>query len=206
MRLPLRAADQSPATQAQTDEELVAAARADPLAFAPLYQRYLERIYRYCHIKLGDHEAAEDATSEVFLKAFTNLHHFRGRVFAAWLYTIARNVAIDHLRQRRPSESLEAAERCQAACQAGGDAARQRALLSAALAELPDEQRTVLELQFAGWSGQEIVAALGKSPAAVRKARQRAVERLRGLLDPDRNQEVSDACQRHQPGTASRTA
>ncbi|HOG46353.1 MAG TPA: sigma-70 family RNA polymerase sigma factor [Anaerolineae bacterium] len=206
MKLPLRAADRSPTTQAQTDEELVAIAHADPLAFVPLYQRYLERIYRYCHIKLGDREVAEDATSEVFLKAFANLHHFRGRVFAAWLYTIARNVVIDHLRQRRPSEPLEAADRYQAAREAGGDAERQRALVSAALAELPDEQRAILELQFAGWSGQEIAAALGKSPAAVRKARQRAVERLRGLLGPDQSQEVSDAYQRHEPGTASRTA
>jgi len=202
----LRAVDQSPATQTETDDELVAAARADPLAFTSLYQRYLERIYRYCHIKLEHREAAEDATSQVFLKAFANLHRFQGGVFAAWLYTIARNVVIDHLRQRRVTEPLEAADRCQPARQAGGEVERQRALVSAALAELPGEQRAVLELQLAGWSGQEIASALGKSPAAVRKARQRAVEQLRGLLNPDRNQEVTDACQRHEPGTASRTA
>ncbi len=171
--------------EAQPDEAMAAAARADPAAFALLYQRYLNPVYRFCYARLGERQAAEDATVEVFLKTFANLRRFQGGVFAAWLYTVARNVVIDHVRQRHPTEPLE---------DAGGALAQravdttdeQRAALLAALAELPDEQRTVLELQFAGWSGGEVAAVLGKSPAAIRMARHRAVERLQELLNPGR--------------------
>ncbi|HOG45747.1 MAG TPA: sigma-70 family RNA polymerase sigma factor [Anaerolineae bacterium] len=171
--------------EAGSDEALAAAAPADPAAFVLLYQRYLNPVYRFCYARLGERQAAEDATAEVFLKAFANLRRFQGGVFAAWLYTVARNVVIDHVRQRHPTEPLEDAGRALAQ-RAVDTTDEQRAVLLAALAELPDEQRTVLELQFAGWSGGEIAAALGKSPAAIRMARHRAVERLQELLNPGR--------------------
>ncbi|HOR00027.1 MAG TPA: sigma-70 family RNA polymerase sigma factor [Anaerolineae bacterium] len=190
--------------EARSDEDLAVEACSDPLAFTPLYQRYLNLIYRFCYARLGDRQAAEDATGEVFLKAFANRHHFQGGVFAAWLYTIARNTVIDHARQRHPVEPLDAARTPSQRAADGLD--EQRAALLAALAELPDEQRTVLELQFAGWSGGQIAAALGKSPAAIRMVRHRAVEQLRMLLHSDRYQEARSALQRHGAGTASRTA
>ena len=185
MRLPLpRAASRLP--EAQLDECLVAAARSDPLAFAPLYQRYLGPIYRFCYARLGDRQAAEDATSQVFLNAFANLHRFQGGVFAAWLYTIARNVVIDHHRKCRPVEPLESADRLQTSSQTADGVEEHRTALLAALEELPDEQRIVLELQAAGWSGDEIAVALGKSPSAIRVVRYRAVKQLKKLLNPER--------------------
>ena len=191
MRLALpRAVSRPPRAQhkaeAQIDEHLVAAARSDPLAFAPLYQRYLNPIYRFCYARLGDRQAAEDVTGQVFLNAFANLHRFQGGAFAAWLYTIARNAVIDHCRQCRPTEPLESADRLQASSQAADGVEEYRIALLAALEELPDEQRIVLELQAAGWSGKQIAAALGKSPSAIRVVRYRAVERLKKLLNPER--------------------
>ncbi len=198
MRLPLlRVADRPPAAAeagTASDEELAAAARSDPLAFAPLYQRYLDPVYRYCYGRLGEREAAEDATSEVFMKAFANLHRFRGGIFAAWLYTIARNVLIDHHRQHHATESLESAERDQPPLPAAGSAEEDRLALLTALAELPEEQRAVLELQFAGWPGEKIAAMLGKSPAATRMIRHRAVERLQQLLDPNGRAQGGSSC------------
>lgn len=163
----------------------VAAARADPRAFAPLYERYLGPIYRYCYTRLGSREAAEDATSEVFLKALAGLNGYRGGVFVAWLFRIAQNVVVDAYRRHRTTQPLEAVGALTDPAQGPEDTARahaEREALRTALAMLSDEQRTVLELQLAGWSGTQIAAALGTSPAAVKMHRYRAINRLRQIL------------------------
>ncbi|MDQ3929838.1 MAG: sigma-70 family RNA polymerase sigma factor [Chloroflexota bacterium] len=167
------------------DAELVAAAREDPYAFTLLYRRYLRQIYLFCLARLGDHEAAEDTTSEVFLKALANLHQYRNGNFAAWLYRIARNCVIDHARRRKPQVTYE---------QAGGmpdprPSPEESALLQeernsllAGIAALPRDMRAVLELQYAGWTSVQIGEALGKSPGVVRVLGCRALERLRRSL------------------------
>jgi len=165
------------------DADLVAAARANPAAFAPLYARYLQPVYRYCYLRLGERGAAEDATSEVFLKALAALPHYRDHSFSGWLFTIAHNVVTDALRRRRPGASLDAAVEPadieptpeEAALTAEG----QRALL----ALLPEDQRAVVALRLAGLSGTEIARALGRSVGAVKSLQFRAMTRLRASLD-----------------------
>ncbi|MDW8060579.1 MAG: sigma-70 family RNA polymerase sigma factor [Thermomicrobium sp.] len=86
-----------------TDEELAERFRGgDETAFATLYERYVDRIYDFVARLLGDREAAADVTQETFLKALQGLRarRIQGSV-RAWLFTIARNAAIDHLRRRR---------------------------------------------------------------------------------------------------------
>lgn len=77
--------------------------QAQPAAFAMLYHRYFERIHAYLRSRTGDAEDAADLTQQVFLQALDALPRYRhGRVpFAAWLFRIAHNVAIDHHRRRR---------------------------------------------------------------------------------------------------------
>ncbi len=174
-------------TVAQSDEDLVAAAQKSPQAFAPLYERYLEPVYRYCYLRLGNRESAEDATSEIFLKVFANLHKYRSGVFADWLFRIAKNVVTDVHRKRRPTDALEDADLVTPASLPEGEAEAQAEweTILTALRNLPDEQRTVIELQFAGLSGAQIAAALGKSLAAVKMIRYRAITRLQRLLVQD---------------------
>src|SRR5579885_3182891 len=88
------------------DATLAAAARADPRAFTVLYERYLGPIYRYCFARLGNREAAEDATSAIFLKALAALPEYRDGGFAAWLFQIAHNVVVDLVRRQRPTVAL----------------------------------------------------------------------------------------------------
>lgn len=167
------------------DEALARAAQQDPLLFTALYQRYLDPIYRYCHVRLGNREAAEDATSEVFLKAFSGLPGYRGNLFAAWLFQIARNVVTDHYRRRRPSVPVDALAELADADDPPEEqaiAASEREAVRAALAQLPEEQRMVLELQLADWSGEQIAAAIGRSHGAVRMLRLRAVQQLKAAL------------------------
>lgn len=167
------------------DAELVAAAKADPREFSALYERYVERVYRYCYRRLGSKEAAEDATSDVFLKALTAIDRYHEGVFAAWLFRIAHNVVVDAYRRGRPSAPIEAVSdtvdpsrtpESMAIAQAECD------WLQRALARLPHDERAVVELPYAGWSGEEIAEALGRTPNAVKSLRYRAIRRLRALL------------------------
>jgi RNA polymerase sigma-70 factor (ECF subfamily) len=178
----------APASGGRDDEALARAAQQDPLLFSALYTSYLDAIYRYCYVRLGSHESAEDATSEVFLKAFSGLPGYRGNagtVFAAWLFQIARNVVTDHYRRRRPNVPVELLDEQPDPADPPEEqaiAASEREAVRAALAQLPEEQRTVLELQLAGWSGEQIAGAIGRSHGAVRMLRLRAVQQLKATL------------------------
>ncbi|HYI14782.1 MAG TPA: sigma-70 family RNA polymerase sigma factor [Thermomicrobiales bacterium] len=178
------------APHAADDEALVAAARLDPRAFDALYSRYVRQVYRYCHVRLGSREAAEDATSAVFLKALAGLTGYRPGNFPAWLFRIAANVVTDARRHgtRRPTVPFETIVDPPDPNPPPDDLAvtSDRAeRLRAALATLPDEQRAAIELQLAGWPGEQIAAALDRSPEAVRMLRHRAITRLRDILVDD---------------------
>ena len=133
-------------------------------------------------MRLGSREAAEDATSEVFMKAMTGLAGFRGGVFAGWLFRIAANVVTDaHRRGRNRHWSLPLHLEL-------ADPMQQEQLddvgisLHAALRTLPDDEQVTLELQLAGWTSDEIGAVLDRSPSAIRMTRARALRRLRASL------------------------
>ena len=172
----------------EQDAGLVARARADRQAFAPLYARYVDTVYRYCYRRLGSREAAEDATSEVFYKALAalhNYHDYHDGSFPAWLMAIAHNVVMDGFRQRRPEEPLGPDFEPRDEATTPEDvalASEESHSLRALLARLPEDQRRVLELRLAGLTGPEIATVLGRSLGSVKMLQFRAVERLRVLL------------------------
>src|SRR5215208_4942805 len=94
------------------DARLVALAKSDPRAFAPLYSRYFDPVYRSCYRRLGHPEAAADATSQVFAKALAALPGYRDDApsFRSWLFAVAHNVLVDEARTRRITSTLDAAE------------------------------------------------------------------------------------------------
>ena len=170
------------------DARLVALAKSDPRAFAPLYARYFDPVYRYCYRRLGHPEAAADATSHVFAKALAALPGYREDApsFRSWLFAIAHNVITDDLRARRPVAPIDAA----AYVAATGPSPEEAVLTDEAgctvrrlLAQLPPDQRQILELRLAGLTGPEIAAALGRSLGAVKIAQVRAFARLRATFD-----------------------
>lgn len=170
---------------------LVARARTDPQAFAPLYDRYFDAVYRYCYHRLGSWDAAEDAASLVFTSALAALprYHMQDRAgsFRAWLFAIAHNVVANSHRQRarRPQRPLEAAVTIPDAAPSPEDAAlaaEAHRTVWTLLEQLPDDQRRLLELRLAGLTDAEIARALGRSHGAVRASQFRAVARLRTLL------------------------
>jgi RNA polymerase sigma-70 factor (ECF subfamily) len=72
---------------------IIQRAQANPAAFAPLYKKYYQQIYRYILNRAQDADHAEDVTSQVFLKALNHIgnYQFKGVPFASWLYRIAKS-------------------------------------------------------------------------------------------------------------------
>jgi RNA polymerase sigma-70 factor (ECF subfamily) len=188
MRDPRALRSRGAEAEAAADEEaiLVAEAQRDPHAFAPLYARYADLVYRYCYRRLGNDDAAADATSLVFAKALAALPRYRAGSFRSWLFAIAHNTVVDGLRLTRSDAQLDLAlDRVDPTpspedLTLARDAAQE---LRSALAHLTSDQRYVVELRLAGLTDLEIAETLGRSLAATRMLQVRAVARLRVLLN-----------------------
>ena len=95
---------------------VVRAKQGDQEALRFLYVRYADNVYGYVASLLRDDHEAEDVTQHVFAKLMTNLHKYEPREvpFSAWILRVARNVAVDHMRQRRAIPCEEVRERSRA--------------------------------------------------------------------------------------------
>lgn len=168
------------------DEALVIYAQGgEREAFGALYDRYLPRFHGYCYQLLGNREAAEDATTEVFLRALAALPAFSTGSFRAWLFTLAHHVVVDELRRRRPAVPLADVTDLLNPAPSLDEVAAMRAEQATVLALLPRlslDQQHVVALRLSGLSAVEIGAALGKPRNAVDGLQHRALLRLRSLL------------------------
>lgn len=172
-----------------TDEaELVRTAQAQPSAFAPLYQRYLPRVYNYVRARLETEEDAADLTQQIFLQALGALptYQAQGSPFVAWLFQIARHAVIDAHRRRKSVISWDALPVAFHASAGDQDMDMQLvhqerlALLQTLLARLDLTQRELLALRFAaGLSTPQIALVVGKSHAAVKKQLTRLLHTLK---------------------------
>ncbi len=174
-----------------SEEEWIAAARRDPRAFAPLYDRYAVAIYRFCYRKVGDPDVANDLTAQIFVKAIERLDRYgprAGATFRSWLFAIARNTVTDRWRRHRPTQPLDPVAHTLIDRDPGPEQqaidADNLAHLSATLDALPDKQRAIVELRLAGLTTAEIMAALNMSEPAVKFAQHRAYRHLRELMAP----------------------
>lgn len=92
----------------QNEADLIAALRRrDPDAFALLFESYSDKMFRLALGLLGNEDEAEGIVQESFLRLFEKLDQFEGRAkISTWLYRVAYNASIDHLRKRRPAQPL----------------------------------------------------------------------------------------------------
>src|SRR5512143_4189593 len=91
-------------------ERLVGAARTgDPEAFGALFDHYHGPVHRYVAARVNRPSDAEDLTQLVFVKALEALPRYesRGVPFGGWLFRLARNVVIDHIRTRREHVTID---------------------------------------------------------------------------------------------------
>lgn len=157
----------------------------DPDAVRAVYREYGGLVYAVAFKALGDRELAEEAAQETFVRAWRGAQSFDAdRELAPWLATIARRVAIDvHRREsRRTHERVEDVAPAEPALVTLPPAVEQMYELSElrqALAELPDDERRLVELQhFRGFTQNEIAAQLGIPLGTVKSRIHRAHRRL----------------------------
>ena len=93
----------------EDERVLVENAKRDPRQFGALYDRHFQQISRFVFSRVREQTAAEDVTSEVFIKALKAMPRYQdtGRPFSAWLYQIAVNAIADRYRTLRPSQPLD---------------------------------------------------------------------------------------------------
>jgi RNA polymerase sigma-70 factor (ECF subfamily) len=169
----------------ESDEELAARARHDPDAFTMLYHSYAMKVYHYCYRRLENREAAEDATSQIFMNAYSNLHRLGTKPFRPWLFAIAHNVVIDAHRGRvytTPIDAIGDRQDPDASPESLAIVGERRGAVQILLHQLPKRDREVVELSLAGLTGPEIARTLHCSHDAVRTAHHRAIVRMRALL------------------------
>ncbi|HET9756913.1 MAG TPA: sigma-70 family RNA polymerase sigma factor [Candidatus Limnocylindrales bacterium] len=173
-------------------ERLVQEARdGDAWAFGLLFDHYHLPVYRYIASRVHRPSDAEDLTQLVFVKALEALPRYqsRGIPFGGWLFRLARNTVIDHVRTRHDHIDLDTASG-QAGSDAGPDEVTVARLemdeVAVALAALTDEQREAIALRFfAGLSAREAAEVMGKQEGTIRGLQFRAIAALRRQLRID---------------------
>lgn len=153
-----------------------------------VFTEALPRVYNFFRYRVGDGPLAEDLTSITFEKAWRARERYRRdrAAFGTWLFTVARNVAVDHFRSSRPSVSLEEVEDLPGGStpeelyERRADADR----LGVLLARRTDRDRELLALKYgAECTNREIARMTGLSESNVGTILHRAVEALRADWD-----------------------
>ena len=171
-------------TTRAVNQAVVRAKQGDREAIRFLYIRYADHVYGYVSSIVRDDYEAEDVTQHVFAKLMTKLEKYEPREvpFSAWIIRVARNVAVDHIRQRRaiPCEEVRELQ----AHSFDDEAARDRALdLRDALDTLPEDQREVVLLRhIVGLTPGEIAGRLGKTEPSIHGLHHRGRGALRAAL------------------------
>ncbi|MFQ5874627.1 MAG: sigma-70 family RNA polymerase sigma factor [Dehalococcoidia bacterium] len=176
----------------QSEERLVRSAQAgDDRAFEQIYEEYFDKVYRYIAVRVGNQPDAEDLTEEVFLKALEAIGSFewRGISIAAWLFRIAHNVVVDHLRRvsKRQTMPIEESVPC------GDPSPHDKATiniamdrLKEALGQLTQAQQQVLSLRLAGGlSIAETARVMGKTEGAVKASQHSALVAIRRIFSTE---------------------
>jgi RNA polymerase sigma-70 factor (ECF subfamily) len=174
----------STGSREQAEERLlVEAAQKDPARFTELYELNFERVYAFIARRVGERDAAEDLTSEVFHKALANLGRFewRGVPFVAWLLRIAANAIAD--RSKRAGKEVAVDDPPEIGVEFDLAEVNDRARLFRLVDQLSDDQRGVIRMRFAEEKSiREIAGKLGRSEGAVKQLQFRALANLRDLI------------------------
>ena len=169
--------------------------RDDAAVFTEIFDRHRHAVHTYFLGRVADPELARDLVQEAFLRAWRRLSEIaplppdRQR---AWIFTVARNLAIDSYRAGAARQAAEAALRHQAATEEATVAgphleaeSRERlAQVDAAIRRLPEEQRVILSMATAGGlTSRQIGEALGEPAGTVRYRLSQARKQLAAALD-----------------------
>ncbi|MDE2041381.1 MAG: RNA polymerase sigma factor [Patescibacteria group bacterium] len=181
----------------QTDEELVERSKhKDERAFEELMRRYMRQIFNFSRQYARAQEDAEDIAQETFFKVWKYLGKYTaGRQFRPWLYTIARNTALDHLKRKKaapfsdlddPENDLSFADTIEdpdpLPSEIFENTQRSQEVLRA-MDSLHPEHRAILVLHYhEDMTFEEIAVVVGRPMNTVKSWHRRALMRLRQHL------------------------
>jgi RNA polymerase sigma-70 factor, ECF subfamily len=172
--------------QPSVNRAVMAAKSGDTEAVRFLYVHFKDNVYGYVLSIVREPHEAEDVTQQVFMKLMASIAKYEPRAvpFAAWILRVARNVAIDHLRQRRTVNCDEVPE---LSCEGHESDQDRRWGLESALRALPEDQRDVVVLRhFVGLTPGEIAERMGRSESSIHGLHHRGRQALkRELLEAD---------------------
>lgn len=147
-----------------------------------LFDRYQTPLYNFYTKMTQDRTVSEDLVQDVFLRILRYRQTYRpGTAFRTWMYQIARNARLDHVRKGKPEVELSA----ELAAVPVGDSAQQRqeaAMLQKALIQLPEDKREILVLsRFQELKYEEIARLMNCEIGAVKVRVHRALQQLREI-------------------------
>ncbi len=175
-------------TTGETDESaLIERAKTDKEAFGQLYERYVDRIYKYVYYRTGNQADAEDLTARIFERAMNHIGNYQdlGLPFSAWLYRIAHNLVANwhRDRSRRTFIALEDVSHWTVTDHGPEFAAQlteDKEALREAISRLPADRQELLMLKFLErLSNAEIGEIMGRSEGAVKSLYHRTLLTLR---------------------------
>ncbi len=179
--------------------------QGDVQAFNRLVECYQVHLFATCYWLLGDVDAAEDVSQEVFRSAFRMIRRYRGGSFVAWLLGIAKNECFARRRERGERMSIDTTQKdvdgapCQfetrpEVLEERGPRAERGHRLERLLLALPDDQRLVVVLSdVQGYNYAEIVAATGWPLDTIKSRLSRGRMRLRAAVAAEQVQPDADA-------------
>ncbi|MFN0201749.1 MAG: RNA polymerase sigma factor [Bacteroidia bacterium] len=177
-------------TQLAEEQKWIAAAQKDPRHFGKIYEFYYKRIYLFIYKRVENEDVCADVTSQVFLKAMTNLNKFsfQGVPFSAWLYRIALNEVNMHYRNNK-SQATESVESHQLAemVEEGDDLFSEDNVqkLLQLLKHLPPDDMKLISLRFFEQMSFKEVAEICEMTENNAKVRvYRILERLKKQFGP----------------------
>jgi RNA polymerase sigma-70 factor (ECF subfamily) len=179
----------SPSDKPPMDDglELIRKAKQDPGAFEELYRQNVQAIYKYFYNRTQNQAEAEDLTEQTFMAALEGIQRYRENgVFLAWLFTIARNKAVDFFRTNKNLSSLEIPEDIPVHSDFLNDiiqVERQKAIRRI-FQTLPEEEKELIRLRYiADLNFATIGRLLHRSEGSVKKATYRIIHRMRMQLE-----------------------
>jgi RNA polymerase sigma-70 factor (ECF subfamily) len=182
------------------EKELVTQAQKSPDAFAKLYDQYYPKIFGYVLRRSANIEAAQDITSETFLKALGKLWQFRWRnvSFSSWLYKIASNETNQYFRKAEYKKSISLEELQEQGFELRSPDEPESELIEAQeelkqhqdfleiqerITRLPAKYQEVIALRFFEKKQiNEIAELLGKREGTIKSLLHRAIEKLRETI------------------------
>lgn len=180
-------------SEPNTDTVINRAQNGDARAMTELYNQYKPAIYRYLYHRSGTRQVAEELTTEVFIRVIENLHRYQSRnlPFQAWLFRIARNLAVDHFRSNRARQEI-VLEDNMVATNGATESIVERNLdvkqLHQALLSLTPDQCDVIALRFlADMPISQVAHVLNKSQGAVKMLQARALDALYQMMKQKHN-------------------